>query len=105
MLVPIGHDQSIRRWPYVTIGIIAICTLVQLYAQFVAPTIDDAARALAEHDAERALSLVHQLPAWKWGYHTGSGYKRSARRCASRPCTPSQSPTTLRPLRGRDPRA
>jgi len=49
VILPIGHDRSIARWPVVTIGIIAICTLVQLYATLVAPV------------------------TWEWGYHTGSG--------------------------------
>jgi len=74
VIVPVGHDQSIRRWPYVTIAIIALCTLVQIYAELIAPTIGDAARALAQNDGERALRLLHDMPVWKWGYHTDSGY-------------------------------
>ncbi|HEY0252835.1 MAG TPA: rhomboid family intramembrane serine protease [Kofleriaceae bacterium] len=51
MIIPIGHDQSIRRWPWVTGAIVAICTLVQIWAQ-----IDPQAHVLA-----------------RFGYQTGSG--------------------------------
>jgi membrane associated rhomboid family serine protease len=32
VIIPIGHDQAIRRLPWITIAIIAICTLIQGYA-------------------------------------------------------------------------
>jgi membrane associated rhomboid family serine protease len=45
VIVPIGHDQSIRRWPWVTISIIGLCTLATLLDVSIAD----------------------------WGYHTRSG--------------------------------
>jgi membrane associated rhomboid family serine protease len=47
MLIPIGHDQALRRLPWVTFGIIAACTAVQLYA------------TATGHEEAVALSLGH----------------------------------------------
>jgi membrane associated rhomboid family serine protease len=96
VIIPIGHDQSIRRMPWVTISIIAICTLVQLYSQFGAPSEAELLSKLAaieakyapQPDEERtpeqteqiekakdreAEALVSRLPQVRWGYRTGSG--------------------------------
>jgi len=61
VIIPIGHDQSIRRLPWVTISIAAICTIVQLYAQFGAPSL----MAVSEN-----LALLDKIPVWRLGYHT-----------------------------------
>jgi membrane associated rhomboid family serine protease len=37
VLLPIGHDKGVRRWPYVTVAVIVVCTLLQLYQSFGAP--------------------------------------------------------------------
>jgi membrane associated rhomboid family serine protease len=50
--------------PYVTLGIIAACTLVQLYASFAAPSV---------RDVLRNPELLDQIPIIRWGYQTGSG--------------------------------
>jgi membrane associated rhomboid family serine protease len=71
VIIPIGHDQTIKRWPWVTIAIIATCTLVQIYASFVAPTLTDVLHAAT---AERAEALAHKIPIWRFGYITGSGF-------------------------------
>ncbi|MCX5747357.1 MAG: rhomboid family intramembrane serine protease [Proteobacteria bacterium] len=55
LIIPIGHDQAVRRQPWVTLGLIAICTLVQIHATFLASP-DPAASAIYRH-----------------GYYTGSG--------------------------------
>ncbi len=73
MILPIGHDQLIRRLPWVTISIIAACTLVQLYAQFLAPSTDELRRLLEAHQEQRALALAAQIPWWRLGYHTDAG--------------------------------
>ncbi|HEY5920447.1 MAG TPA: rhomboid family intramembrane serine protease [Kofleriaceae bacterium] len=91
MIIPIGHDQSIRRMPWVTIGIIAICTLMQIYASFIAPSEEDIAQqllVLAESYAgseepatpeelqaleQHAEALKNRLPVYRFGYKTGSG--------------------------------
>ena len=82
MILPIGHDQSIRRWPYVTIGIIAVCTLVQLYSSFFAPGFEYAQRLLDAGDHRHALAILDQIPMWRWGYRTDSGYNLNMVTCA-----------------------
>lgn len=95
VIIPIGHDQSVRRMPWITIGIIAICTLMQLYTSFGAPgEAELAERALAiasryaetdedltpeqvqaiEREQEREVeAILNQIPQYRWGYKTGSG--------------------------------
>jgi membrane associated rhomboid family serine protease len=96
VIIPIGHDQSIRRMPWVTIGIIALCTMMQLYSTFGAPSEEELAREamqivarytpaegeeqtpeqlqLQERQAERAAeALLNKLPEYRFGYRTGSG--------------------------------
>ncbi|MFT3696427.1 MAG: rhomboid family intramembrane serine protease [Kofleriaceae bacterium] len=51
MIIPVGHDQSIRRLPWVTIAIVAICFVVQIWQQ-----VDPHARVIV-----------------RFGYQTGSG--------------------------------
>jgi membrane associated rhomboid family serine protease len=38
VLVPLGSDQSVRRYPWFTIGVIVLCLLVQIHEQMVAPS-------------------------------------------------------------------
>jgi membrane associated rhomboid family serine protease len=94
VIIPIGHDQSIRRMPWVTITIISLCTLVHLYAAFGAPSEAQLERELLElelrdvgepHDGEpptaeeiaareqEQQAILNKLPAFRWGYMTGSG--------------------------------
>lgn len=92
MIIPIGHDHSIRQWPQVTIGIIVLCTLVQIWSSFLAPEPADllprAIAIAAEYDTpdgseptpekaaelERRLNdLVNELPMQRLGYRTGTG--------------------------------
>jgi membrane associated rhomboid family serine protease len=95
VIVPIGHDQSVRSMPWVTIGIIAICTAMQLYSSFGAPNERELAAELLQiesryaqtdeeltpeqeqaqaraiqHDVEQ---LLEKIPQYRWGYKTGSG--------------------------------
>jgi membrane associated rhomboid family serine protease len=88
-MIPVGINHVIRGWPWVTLSIIAICTLMQIYAVEVAPSReqvlamidarikdhiehpDDAARdAQGEHDIE---ALADRIPAVRFGYPTGTG--------------------------------
>jgi membrane associated rhomboid family serine protease len=71
VIIPIGHDQEIRRLPWATFGIIAICTLVQIWASL-SPGIDDIVRT-AQVDEGRAAAMLDKLPLMKLGYVTGSG--------------------------------
>ena len=85
VIIPIGHDHGIRRVPWVTIGIIAICTLVQLYSSLVAPSEADfrhlhdlylqaASPEEAAVISEQAATLAESLPILRWGYQTDSGF-------------------------------
>jgi membrane associated rhomboid family serine protease len=77
--------------PWVTIGMIVICTLMQLYSSFGAPSENELVAELfqiqsrytegeepptreqmqaAEREAE---ALLEKIPQWKFGYKTGSG--------------------------------
>ncbi|MBL9019890.1 MAG: rhomboid family intramembrane serine protease [Myxococcales bacterium] len=83
MIIPIGHDQSIRRYPWVTIALIAACTLIQIWATVGAPSDDEIAQleseiysATTEEESDavvrRAEQLLDRIPAWRFGYRTGT---------------------------------
>lgn len=57
VLVPLGSDQSVRRLPWFTIGVVAICFLVQIHESMVAPSAFDVQAA-----AERAQIECRQSP-------------------------------------------
>jgi hypothetical protein len=44
VIIPVGINHVVRGWPRVTIAIIAVCTLVQIYAAQFAPSPDDVER-------------------------------------------------------------
>jgi len=83
VIIPIGHDQTVRRLPWVTIAIIAACTLVQFYAQFMAPSAGELRHILEAHQfatgdsaaalERQALELLDKMPLWRFGYHTDAG--------------------------------
>lgn len=84
MIIPIGHDQQVSRYPWATITLMAICTVVQIYTTAVSPSRADVANAVldlqsatTEEEAiatiQHARELLHQLPTWRFGYRTGSG--------------------------------
>jgi membrane associated rhomboid family serine protease len=56
VLVPLGSDQTVRRWPWFTICVIVICLLVQIHEQFVAPSDAD-----AEAAAEQLVDATHAV--------------------------------------------
>lgn len=88
MIIPVGINHVIRGWPWLTIGIIAMCTFVQIYSEVGAPSpevvqqrieqrirdlpadADEAQQARVERDIER---MANQLPSVRWGYRSGSG--------------------------------
>jgi membrane associated rhomboid family serine protease len=73
VILPIGHDQGVRKMPWVTIGIIAICTLMQLYQTLFAPSEDELVTLLiTDPEAAEAALLAH--PLIRFGYATGSGF-------------------------------
>jgi membrane associated rhomboid family serine protease len=73
VLIPIGHDQGVRRWPYVTVGLIAICTLVHIYSEFFTPSANE---LFADPD------LLEKFPIIRWGYVTDSGFDYKLVTCA-----------------------
>jgi membrane associated rhomboid family serine protease len=58
VLVPLGSDQTVRRWPWFTIFVIAICLVVQIHEQMVAPADDDLDTA-----GEQLLDATHAVAA------------------------------------------
>jgi membrane associated rhomboid family serine protease len=73
VIIPIGHEQPLSRFPYVTVAIIAICTLIQIYSQVEQPSAD-ALRGSFNADPAQWQELYEKLPVWRWGYHTdGTG--------------------------------
>lgn len=84
MIIPIGHNRTTREWPWVTITLIALCTLVQLYTDFVAPSEDELRAFAMEYEVAttieefavleaRVEALFDKIPTYRWGYETGSG--------------------------------
>jgi membrane associated rhomboid family serine protease len=95
VIIPIGHDQSVRRMPWLTLGIIALCTLIQIYSSFFAPSEQEIANQLLAieyqlpevdpdedpaayeqrlEDVERhVIAIANKIPQIRWGYQTGSG--------------------------------
>ena len=76
--------KRIRRWPWLTFGIIAICTLVQIYAEVAAPSATAMRDLLAQTRAaptqeaadalaQQLLAMMNHVPSFRFGYHTGSG--------------------------------
>jgi membrane associated rhomboid family serine protease len=91
VIIPIGHDQSVRRMPWLTIGIIAICTLMQIYPTFVAPSekqlvvkllaIEERFHSedieqtpeVAQAIARQVEAVMNERPEYRFGYKVGSG--------------------------------
>jgi membrane associated rhomboid family serine protease len=81
VIIPIGHDQQVQRYPWATIALMAICTIVQIYSTAVAPSerqigdaIAEAQTAETEEEAEAlVLRMLDRVPVWRFGYRTGEG--------------------------------
>lgn len=87
MIIPIGHDQTIRGYPWVTIALIALCTVVQIYSTVATPSERELGRMIdqveesssgddVDDDALEAqlAHILDKIPQWRFGYHTGSGF-------------------------------
>ena len=61
MFLPIGHDQTVRRFPYVTLAIMAICTLLQILRTVLAPSEAELAAA-----SKRILDVEKQIMVAQW---------------------------------------
>ena len=105
VLVPLGSDQSVRRWPWFTIAVIAICLVVQIHDQMVAPSEadleaatehladvgraasqatspDDPARVDLQAAADQLRDLTKETFAAQWAYHPGKSSLLDALLCA-----------------------
>ena len=65
MLIPIGHDQALRRLPWATFCIIAACTLVQLY--MTATGKDEVVQLAMGHVSDSGLGLTLLTSAFVHG--------------------------------------
>jgi len=85
VIIPIGHDQQVSRYPWATISLMALCTLVQIYATAVAPgraeiegAVADLQSASSDEESAAAIhrteALLDRVPILRFGYHTGSGF-------------------------------
>jgi membrane associated rhomboid family serine protease len=74
LILPVGHDQGIRHFPWVTAGIAALCLLVQFQGDLAGPSADELQAAQEESTAlEKDLlgpcapqdcpALLHELAA------------------------------------------
>lgn len=60
LFLPIGHDQTIRRFPWLTVAIMAICTLLQLQRLAFAPSWKELADAESLYE-QQGYSLVDRM--------------------------------------------
>jgi membrane associated rhomboid family serine protease len=90
MFLPIGHDQTVRRFPYVTLAIMVICTLLQILRTILAPSEDDLGAA-----AKRILDVEKRIWAAQWSGLPG--HKMPAEYNADYSDDPSASPTGAAP--------
>ena len=79
VLVPLGSDQTVRRWPWFTISVIVICLLVQIHEQVVSPPEADVEAATEQLlDATHAvLARTKEIPeadraAWMHDFDAGN---------------------------------
>jgi len=88
VILPLGINHVIRGWPRATIALIMACTLIQIYGDALAPSVDEvqmqierrAAEVPVDADAatqEAAVAdietIANQLPSYRLGYRTDSG--------------------------------
>ncbi len=82
MIIPIGHDQQVSRYPWATITLMALCTIVQIYTTAATPSQREIGQALAEVETaqteeeaaaviEQAKAMLDRIPMWRFGYRTG----------------------------------
>jgi membrane associated rhomboid family serine protease len=93
VFLPVGHDQSVRRFPYVTLAIMAICVLVQIASCVVAPSANDRYEALSrvEKVEKRILTAYYAsgTPVHAAPLHVDEGWDEAP--------TPAPSASTAPP--------
>jgi membrane associated rhomboid family serine protease len=100
VIIPVGINHVIHRWPPVTLGIIGLCTLIQIYTAVWAPSVEDvekfAERKIAEFQpdenqdpdeqgkqlAQEILDYGNKIPSIRFGYDTESGFSWKLFTCA-----------------------
>lgn len=60
LFLPIGHDQTIKRFPWLTVAVMVLCTLLQLQRSFFAPSAREIADATTLRD-QRGYALVERM--------------------------------------------
>jgi hypothetical protein len=89
VLVPLGSDQSVRRYPWFTIGVIVICLLVQIHEQMVQPP-----RAELEAATEQLLSATSEVMERASQEPDRAAWMRDFERATSAPTTSRCTPTS-----------
>ena len=62
LFLPIGHDQAIRRFPWLTVAIMAICILLQVARTAFGPSMQDLSAAEAVRD-QKGFALLDRMHA------------------------------------------
>lgn len=77
MFLPIGHDQTVRRFPWVTLSIMAICLLLQIATSLLRPSIDelgDAERRVREIEKRILVAAYTEVGSQRMPAHVGEDY-------------------------------
>ena len=63
-VLPVGHDKGIYRFPYLTLGVMALCAGLQLYASFVPPHVGLSEAQQLEFERLETEIWLTDGPAW-----------------------------------------
>ena len=103
LIIPIGHDVSVRRFPWVTVGVMAICVVLQVHRTVSAPDWEEFARLEMDRERLREGGLP-ELPAECEGDSSSPRCRatdRSPARIAQIGSDPSRPSTARRSARRR----
>jgi len=64
IILPLGHDKEIFRFPLVTVGIILVCLGVQVYSSFSTPDEEEVLRITHELKTLRMRIFMQHGPGW-----------------------------------------
>jgi membrane associated rhomboid family serine protease len=68
VFIPLGHDQSLRHFPWLTAAIMALCVIVQVYATVHGPSEEELLQAMvAQGELEMEVFLTHGGGSTKLG--------------------------------------
>ena len=92
MIIPIGHDREIFHFPYVTVTLIGLCLLVQVYSSFVAPPVDP-------HETMSQLRQESLVRARIWAKHAESYLRQHPLPAGPQPKTAREMIAQMRRLK------